>query len=95
MALVHGEDLMKLYALAVERAPARSNRVGAGINGLQSGRAPPQGASVRRGVLIRKSFHRHDSPAVLAADAAIRLMPKRISGKSNGLTERFRQTYAE
>jgi hypothetical protein len=39
MALVHGEDLMKLYALAVERAPARSNRVGAGINGLQSGRA--------------------------------------------------------
>jgi hypothetical protein len=34
MALVHGEDLMKLYALAVERAPARLNRVGAGINGL-------------------------------------------------------------
>jgi hypothetical protein len=45
MGLVHGEDLMKLYALAFERAPSRSNRVGAGINGLQSGRA---GATAER-----------------------------------------------
>jgi nucleoside-diphosphate-sugar epimerase len=36
--LVHSEDLAKLYALALERAPARSSYIGAAIEGLAVGR---------------------------------------------------------
>jgi nucleoside-diphosphate-sugar epimerase len=36
--LVHSEDLAELYALALERAPARSSYIGAGIEGLAVGR---------------------------------------------------------
>jgi nucleoside-diphosphate-sugar epimerase len=36
--LVHSEDLATLYALALERAPARSNFIGAAIEGLTVGR---------------------------------------------------------
>jgi len=36
--LVHSEDLAGLYALALERAPARSSYIGAAIDGLAVGR---------------------------------------------------------
>ncbi len=36
--LVHSEDLAQLYALALERAPARSSYIGAAIDGLAVGR---------------------------------------------------------
>jgi nucleoside-diphosphate-sugar epimerase len=36
--LVHSEDLASLYALALERAPARSSYIGAAIEGLAVGR---------------------------------------------------------
>jgi nucleoside-diphosphate-sugar epimerase len=36
--LVHGEDLANLYALALERAPARSSYIGVAIEGLAVGR---------------------------------------------------------
>ena len=36
--LVHAEDLADLYALALERAPARSSYIGAAIDGLAVGR---------------------------------------------------------
>ena len=36
--LVHSEDLANLYALALERAPARSSYIGAAIEGLAVGR---------------------------------------------------------
>jgi nucleoside-diphosphate-sugar epimerase len=36
--LVHSEDLAHLYALALERAPARSSYIGAAIDGLAVGR---------------------------------------------------------
>jgi nucleoside-diphosphate-sugar epimerase len=36
--LVHSEDLAQLYALALERAPARSSYIGAAIEGIAIGR---------------------------------------------------------
>ena len=59
--LVHSEDLADLYALALERAPARSSYIGAGIEGLAVGR-------IAR-AFARRFGMRHHEPQVISANA--------------------------
>jgi nucleoside-diphosphate-sugar epimerase len=59
--LVHSEDLARLYALALEHAPARSSYIGAAIDGLAVGR-------------IARAFARRfrttdQEPQIISADA--------------------------
>jgi len=59
--LVHGEDIASLYILALEHAPARSNYIGAAIDGLAVGR-------------IARAFARRfrttdQEPQIISADA--------------------------
>jgi nucleoside-diphosphate-sugar epimerase len=59
--LVHSEDLATLYALALEKAPARSNYIGAAIEGLAVGRIARACA---------KRFRTRDQkPQIVSADA--------------------------
>jgi nucleoside-diphosphate-sugar epimerase len=59
--LVHSEDLATLYALALEHAPARSNYIGAGIEGLAVGR-------IAR-AFARRFGTRHHDPEIVSAEA--------------------------
>jgi len=58
--LVHSEDLATLYALAIERAPARSSYIGSAIDGFPVGRIARAFAR-RRGT-------RHQQPHIVSAD---------------------------
>ena len=58
--LVHGEDLANLYALALERAPARSTYIGAAIEGFSVGR-------IARAFAAR-SGTRHQRPQIVSAE---------------------------
>lgn len=58
--LVHSEDLAKLYALAMERAPAGSSYIGAAIEGFAVGR-------IARGFAARCDT-RHLEPQIISAD---------------------------
>jgi nucleoside-diphosphate-sugar epimerase len=64
--LVHSEDLATLYALALERAPARSNYIGAGIEELAVGR-------IARAFASRFGTRHHDPEIVSAAAIATEL----------------------
>ena len=59
--LVHSEDLATLYALALERAPARSSYIGSAIDGFPVGRIA-RAFAARRGT-------RHQQPQIVSADA--------------------------
>jgi nucleoside-diphosphate-sugar epimerase len=59
--LVHSEDLAELYALALERAPARSNYIGAAIEGFPIGR-------IAR-AFAKRFGARQQSPQIISADA--------------------------
>ena len=59
--LVHSEDLATLYALALERAPARSSYIGAAIDGLAVGR-------IARAFAARFGTPRQ-APQIISADA--------------------------
>jgi nucleoside-diphosphate-sugar epimerase len=59
--LVHGDDLATLYALALERAPARSSYIGAAIDGLAVGRIA-RAFAARFGTPCR-------APQIISADA--------------------------
>jgi nucleoside-diphosphate-sugar epimerase len=59
--LVHSEDLASLYALALERAPARSSYIGAAIDGLAVGR-------IARAFAKRLGTRRHE-PQIISTDA--------------------------
>jgi nucleoside-diphosphate-sugar epimerase len=59
--LVHSEDLATLYALALEKAPARSNYIGAAIDGLAVGR-------IARAFAKRFGTH-HQEPQIVSTDA--------------------------
>jgi nucleoside-diphosphate-sugar epimerase len=59
--LVHSEDLATLYALALERAPARSSYIGSAIDGFPVGRIA-RAFAARRGT-------RHQRPQIVSADA--------------------------
>jgi nucleoside-diphosphate-sugar epimerase len=58
--LVHSEDLAKLYALAVERAPTGSSYIGAAIEGFAVGR-------IARAFAARHGT-RHLEPQIISAD---------------------------
>ena len=58
--LVHREDLANLYALAIERAPARSSYIGATIEGFPVGRIARAFAARYR--------PQHRQPQIVAAD---------------------------
>jgi len=57
--LVHSEDLARLYALALERAPARSSYIGAAIDGLAVGR-------IAR-AFAKRFGNRHQEPQIVSA----------------------------
>jgi nucleoside-diphosphate-sugar epimerase len=59
--LVHSEDLASLYALALERAPARSSYIGAAIEGLAVGR-------IAR-AFAKRFGTRHHEPQIVPTDA--------------------------
>jgi nucleoside-diphosphate-sugar epimerase len=61
-ALVHSDDLASLYALALERAPARSTYIGAAHEGLMVGR-------IAR-AFARRFGTRDQTPQIISADAA-------------------------
>jgi nucleoside-diphosphate-sugar epimerase len=60
--LVHSDDLASLYALALERAPARSTWIGAANNGVTVGR-------IAR-AFARRFVTRDPEPEIMSADAA-------------------------
>jgi nucleoside-diphosphate-sugar epimerase len=59
--LVHREDLANLYALALEKAPARSSYIGAAIEGLAVGRIAH--------ALAKRFGTRHEMPHIISTDA--------------------------
>ena len=59
--LVHSEDLATLYALALEKAPARSSYIGAAIEELAVGR-------IAR-AFAKRFGTRHEKPEIITADA--------------------------
>ena len=59
--LVQSEDLAELYVLALERAPARSTYIGAGIDGLAVGRIARAYAKRFRTI--------HQEPQIISPDA--------------------------
>jgi nucleoside-diphosphate-sugar epimerase len=59
--LVHSEDLATLYALALEKAPARSSYIGAAIEGFAVGR-------IAR-AFARRFGTRHREPQIVSTDA--------------------------
>jgi nucleoside-diphosphate-sugar epimerase len=59
--LVHSEDLAELYALALEHAPARSNYIGAAIEGFPVGR-------IAR-VFAKRFGTRQRQPQIVSTDA--------------------------
>jgi nucleoside-diphosphate-sugar epimerase len=59
--LVHREDLANLYALALEKAPARSSYIGAAIEGLAVGR-------IAR-ALAKRFGTRRQMPQIISTDA--------------------------
>ena len=59
--LVHCEDLATLYALALEKAPARSSYIGAAIQGLAVGR-------IAR-AFAKRFGTRHQEPQIVSTDA--------------------------
>ena len=60
--LVHSDDLATLYALALERAPARSSWIGAANDGVMVGR-------IAR-AFARRFGTRDQDPQIISADAA-------------------------
>jgi nucleoside-diphosphate-sugar epimerase len=60
--LVHSDDLATLYALALERAPARSVYIGAANDGVSVGR-------IARAIARRLGTH-DQAPEIISADAA-------------------------
>jgi nucleoside-diphosphate-sugar epimerase len=58
--LVHSQDLASLYALALEKAPARSSYIGAAIDGLAVGR-------IARAFAKRFGM-RHQQPQIISAE---------------------------
>ncbi len=60
--LVHSDDLATLYALALERAPARSTWIGAANDGVTVGR-------IAR-AFARRFGTRDQDPQIISADAA-------------------------
>ena len=58
--LVHSEDLANLYALALERAPARSNYIGAAVDGFPVGR-------IAR-AFAKRSGARDQQPQIISTD---------------------------
>jgi nucleoside-diphosphate-sugar epimerase len=59
--LVHSADLATLYALALERSPARSSYIGAAIEGLAVGR-------IAR-AFAKRFGTRHPGPEIISAEA--------------------------
>jgi nucleoside-diphosphate-sugar epimerase len=59
--LVHSEDLAELYALALERAPARSSYIGAAIEGFPVGRIAH--------AFAKRFGTRQQQPQIISADA--------------------------
>lgn len=59
--LVHGDDLARLYALALEHAPPHSSYIGAAIDGLAVGR-------IAR-AFARRFATRHHEPEIISCDA--------------------------
>jgi len=57
---VHSEDLARLYALAIERAPARSSYIGSAIDGFPVGR-------IARAFARRRGTP-HQQPHIVSAD---------------------------
>ena len=64
--LVHREDLAHLYALALERAPARSSYIGAAIDGLAVGR-------IARAFAKRFGTPHHEPDIISVAEIAAEL----------------------
>ena len=60
--LVHSDDLATLYALALERAPARSTWIGAANDGVTVGR-------IAR-AFAKRFGTRHQNPQIISAEAA-------------------------